>query len=309
MPESNPAANNSVSSTTSKSSGNAARTFHVAGVPEHFNLPWHLALESNAFEEAGVEVQYTDFPGGTGAMTRALAAGEIDIAILLSEGAIADILNGGNNRIVKVYVQSPLIWGIHVAANSPFHKIDDIAGQKYAISRFGSGSHLMAIVDADERGWQTDDMQFVTVGGLEGARKSLPAGESDAFLWEFFTTQPFVDSGEFRRIGERRVPWPAFVVSVNQDRLSDDRDAIKRLLQVVDRFSNQLMKDSNAVELISKRYDLEKDDAQKWFELTQWQNGFELPEKEFERVIQSLAKLELTNNHDATMEQICVKLA
>ena len=27
----------------------------IAGVPEHFNLPWHLAIEEGAFSDRGIE--------------------------------------------------------------------------------------------------------------------------------------------------------------------------------------------------------------------------------------------------------------
>ena len=281
-----------------------APTFRVGGVPEHFNLPWHLAFEDKAFAAANLNVHYQDFPGGTGAMTRGLAGDEIDIAILLTEGGITDILNGSENRIVKVYVQSPLIWGIHVAAKSEHQNIDDIKGQKYAISRFGSGSHLMAIVDADERGWSTGEMEFVKVGGLEGARESLPAGESDAFLWEWFTTKPYVDQGEFRRIGKRIVPWPAFVISVNKKRMAKNGPAIRKILEIVDRYSQKLMDDPQAVENVAQRYDLELSDTEEWFGKTKWQQGFELPQAEFKRVIDSLEELNLINKNDATIEDI-----
>ena len=281
-----------------------APTFRVGGVPEHFNLPWHLAFEDKAFSAANLNVHYQDFPGGTGAMTRGLADDEIDIAILLTEGGVTDILNGSENRIVKVYVQSPLIWGIHVAAKSDHQAIVDVKGQKYAISRFGSGSHLMAIVDADERGWSTDDMEFVKVGGLEGARKSLPAGESDVFLWERFTTKPYVDRGEFRRIGQRVVPWPAFVISVNKKRMAKHGSSIRKILEIVDKYSLKLMNDPQAVSMVAKRYDLELNDTEEWFSKTKWQQGFELPEAEFKKVIASLDKLKLIKKSDATIEDI-----
>ena len=89
----------------------------VAGVPEHFNLPWHLAIESGALAEQGIELEYRDVPGGTGAMMRGLRDGEFDIAIVLAEGGVADILQGNPSRIVKTYVESPLIWGINKSTN------------------------------------------------------------------------------------------------------------------------------------------------------------------------------------------------
>ena len=88
-------------------------------------------------------------------MTAALAANELDVALLLCEGAVTNILRDHDHRLVKIYVASPLIWGIHVAADSDITTVDQIRDKVFAISRAGSGSHLIAIVDAAERGWST----------------------------------------------------------------------------------------------------------------------------------------------------------
>ena len=56
----------------------------VGGVPEHFNLPIHLAIERGDFNSRGIKVEWVDFPGGTGAMTKALREGTIDVCILLT---------------------------------------------------------------------------------------------------------------------------------------------------------------------------------------------------------------------------------
>ena len=44
------------------------KNIKIGGVPEHFNLPWHLALEEGLFEKADVSVEWIEFPEGTGAM-------------------------------------------------------------------------------------------------------------------------------------------------------------------------------------------------------------------------------------------------
>jgi hypothetical protein len=56
-------------------------------------------------------------PEGTGKMCQMLRDGETDIAVILTEGIVKDITAGNPSKIVQVYVDSPLIWGIHVAAN------------------------------------------------------------------------------------------------------------------------------------------------------------------------------------------------
>ena len=235
----------------------------VAGVPEHFNLPWHLGLEQGAFAEAGVDLTYRDYPGGTGAMTQALAEQEVDMAVLLTEGAIADLVKRRQTKLVKVYVESPLIWGIHVAADSEIQSISDIQGKRYAISRFGSGSHLMAIVDAAERKWDTS-LNFEVIKNLDGARRALANGDADVFMWEQFTTQPLVDNGEFRRVGIRKTLWPAFVIAVNQSFLDQHAGIVQTALRVINQQSSALMQEANAVSMIAQRYGLRVEQVKQW---------------------------------------------
>ena len=109
--------------------------FQVGGVPEHFNLPLKKAIEESRFENQGISVSWQDYHGGTGAMTKALRDGELDIAILLTEGIIADIHRGNPSKIVQFYVKSPLRWGIHVGANSKFNAVNDLENSRAAISR------------------------------------------------------------------------------------------------------------------------------------------------------------------------------
>ena len=106
-----------------------ATIFRVAGVPEHFNAPWHIAKDNGAFEKAGFDVRWSTVSTGTGAMCKALAAKEIDMALVLTEGACADIMKGGDHKIVGVYVQSPLCWGVHVSAASKFQTRQDLKNQ------------------------------------------------------------------------------------------------------------------------------------------------------------------------------------
>ncbi len=264
------------------------RRLRVGGVPEHFNLPWRLAIDDNAFSDTGAAVAYADYPGGTGDLTRALRDNELDIALVLTEGAVADILQHDCNRLVKIYVRSPLTWGIHVAANSDIKRIDAIRGKRIAISRYGSGSHLIAIVDAAERGWPTDDMSFVVVDNLDGAREALAAGKADVFLWERHMTQPLVDAGEFRRIGQREVPWPAFAVSVRRRILGSRGGQIRAVLDIVARYAANLRRRRTAPALIADTYGIRRADAEKWLSTVRWGAGYRRPTAALVRVAEAL---------------------
>ena len=131
-------------------------------------------------------------------MAKALREGELDAALLLTEGAVAAIADGAAFKITSLFTDSPLVWGIHVPAASRFRSVAELRGARYAISRQGSGSHLMAFVHARAQGWPVEQLAFVSVGNLAGAVDAFAAGTADVFFWEKFMTKPLVDAGQFR---------------------------------------------------------------------------------------------------------------
>ena len=266
---------------------------NVAGVPEHFNFPWHTAIESGDFAKAGFEVNWTDFPGGTGAMMKSLRSGESDVAVVLTQGAVADILKDNPSRIVKTFVESPLSWGIHVPADSDIETVEQIQGRTYAISRQGSGSHLMSIVDAADRGWDSSSLKFEMVGGLEGARKAFTDGDAEVFFWEKATTDPFVQSGEFRLVGIRKTIWPAFVICVHEKILAAHGKELRTMFEVLIRHCQQLVADQDAVKRIADRYELDPHETEMWFSSTVWDESFAMPDRALPVVIQYLNRLEI----------------
>jgi ABC-type nitrate/sulfonate/bicarbonate transport system substrate-binding protein len=202
-------------------------------------------------------------------MVAALRRGEIDAALLLTEAAVAAVAEGGF-KIASLYTESPLIWGIHVPAVSSLRTLDDLRGARYAISRLGSGSHLMAFVHARAAGWVPEALELVVVGNLTGAIEAFATDKADVFFWEKFMTKPLVDAGRFRRIGEFIAPWPAFVVCVADAVKDDRRRAIGRLLDAVLARAQALAVRPDAPALVGARYSLDPYDVAEWLEATRW---------------------------------------
>ena len=262
----------------------------VGGVPEHFNLAWHLAIENGAFAKNAIAIDWVNVPGGTGAMCKLLRAGELDLAIALTEGMVKDIMAGNPSRIIQFYVNSPLRWGIFVNAKSTIKTIDEMAGKRYAISRYGSGSHLMAYVNASNHNLKLDPQDFVLVNDLNGARKSLANNEAELFLWEKYTTKPFVDNGEFRMIGECNTPWPCFVIAASERFIQTHEHTLKQILQTVNTSCIALKQNVNAPELIVARYDIKTEDATNWFKELEYANQPEMEEADLRLVLWRLKK-------------------
>ena len=251
----------------------------VGGVPEHFNYPWYLTLKNKEFTKENINLRWQDFPGGTGAMCKALRAGEVDIAIVLTEGIIKDIADGNPSKIVQTFVQTPLLWGIHVSATSKFKKIEDLEHATIAISRYGSGSHLMAIVNAFNRGWNVANLKFKVIGTLQGGINALTAGEADYFMWEHFTTKPLVDTNIFRRIDDCLTPWPCFVIAIRDEVLEKNFTEVKKVLEIINKQTSNFKEIVNIDEILAERYEQKLEDIQKWLKITEWNKGEPISEK------------------------------
>ena len=243
----------------------------IGGVPEHFNLPWYLTLRDKSYHQNGINLRWHDYIGGTGQMCNALGNNEIDMAVILTEGIIRDIINGNDCKIVQIYTQTPLIWGIHVAKNSTYKTIEDLKGKKAAISRYGSGSHLMAYVNAQKNNWDTEtDLDFEVIKNLDGAILGLPNGIGDYFMWEKFTTKPYVDNGTFRVIDHCPTPWPCFVIAVRNELLENEPDIVKSVLETINETTSDFKAIPSIDTMISNRYAQKLEDVQEWLDLTEW---------------------------------------
>ncbi len=238
----------------------------LGGVPEHFNLPWHLALDSPAL--ADVDAVWTDQPGGTGEMLAGLEDGTLDLVSILTEGTVSAIVDGLAAVIIQVYVSSPLQWGVFVPAESTLTTEDQLEGRPIAISRFRSGSHLMAYVQADRHGWRLDDGQFVVTGGLDGAREAFAAGKAEVFLWDRFMTRPLVDAGEFRQLGVEPSPWPSFVLAASTEAIIGRTAEVGRIVDAVVAEATSLHGRPDIGETIAERYGLRPDVAAEWLATT-----------------------------------------
>jgi ABC-type nitrate/sulfonate/bicarbonate transport system substrate-binding protein len=247
------------------------KTVNIGGVPEHFNLAWYLTLKNGEYKEQNINLRWHDYPGGTGDMCKALRNGDIDIAVILTEGIIKDIIEGNPSKIVQTFVQTPLVWGIHVAHKGPYKNLDDLKGTKAAISRYGSGSHLMAYINAENNGWNLEtDLSFEVIKDLDGAVKGLTEGYADYFLWEKYTTKPLVDDAVFRRIGDCPSPWPCFVIAVREDFIKSYQEELKAILDIINDTTREFKDIPSIDKTIANRYNQQLPDVKNWLNITEW---------------------------------------
>jgi ABC-type nitrate/sulfonate/bicarbonate transport system substrate-binding protein len=279
------------------------KTVKIVGVPEHFNLPWQLCIENGEFEAENIDLQWKNIPEGTGKMCQMLRDGDADIAVILTEGIIKDIVAGNPSKIVQIYVQSPLIWGIHVAAKSDFQTIKDLKNKKVAISRLGSGSQLMAYVNAHEQGWETDNLQFEIINTIDGAVEALTNETADYFMWERFMTKPLVDKGIFRRVGDCPTPWPSFVIAVRDEFLKKNPKVIEKILEIINSATRDFTQIPDIEKTLADIFDQKLEDIQEWLKLTQWSQK-NLTEKAFLKIQNQLFDLGIIDKKSTFVETV-----
>jgi ABC-type nitrate/sulfonate/bicarbonate transport system substrate-binding protein len=269
------------------------KRFKIGGVPEHFNLPWKLAIEERKLVDLGVELHWSDMTGGTGQMIKGLQTGTLDIAVLLTEGITKSILQGLNAKILTVYVTTPLRWGIHVPYNSDIQTVKQLENQTFAISREGSGSHLMTYVRAKQEGWNLKDLKFNVVGDVYGGLWALENNQAQGFLWEKYTTYPFTEQKKCRYIDEVVTPWPCFVIAVRSELLEENEDLLKTVFERVHQEAKALKENPNAAEIIAWRYNLKLEQTKSWLSETDWNYDNSLMKDSIEKVVNTLESLEL----------------
>ena len=272
------------------------KKFKIGGVLEHFNLPWYLTLKNKEYLDKNINLRWKDYHSGTGEMCNALRSGEIDMAVILTEGIVRDITKGNPSKIVQVFIDTPLIWGIHVSENSPYSTVKELKGKKAAISRYGSGSHLMSYVNAENQGWNIEkELDFEVIENLDGALEHLPKGKGDYFMWEKFTTKPYVDNGPFKLLGQCPTPWPCFVIAVRDTVLEKDPRAVNDILKIINNTTKKFKASAGVDLLIANRYQQKIEDVQQWLSLTQWSQK-QLSTANLKKVQEKLLQLDLIEN-------------
>lgn len=279
-------------------------TIKLGGVPEHFNLPIYLAIEDGSFASRGVQLEWTTFKGGTGQMTQALRDGKVDACILLTEGIIKDIIAGNPSKVISGYVNTPLIWGIHTGVHNSLQHHSEIYGRQYAISRLGSGSHLMAIVDANTNEQKLEKEQFTIIKNLDGALDSLGTLETDVFYWEKFTTKPYVDRGLLRRVGQFITPWPCFMVAATNEVLKRAPEAIIRMLRTIHDSCDRFMQSDDNIPLVAERYEQQVKDVERWYHSTEWAIHGWVSDKMLRSVVHNLRLAEIIGTEETLPELV-----
>ena len=267
------------------------KTLRITGVPEHFNFPWKKVIAEQPFESEGIRLEWRDESRGSGQMNKDLREDRTDLAIVLTESFLKDFEAGNPSKMIGLHAKSPLIWGIHIHGNSPVNSLEEIENPSFLISRMGSGSQLMSYVLAKREGWNPEKLDFKIVNNLPGALEVMTPENPEMFLWEKFTTKPWVDSQEMKRIGEVPSPWPCFAMIASDKALAEFGQTIFKLREKVYQAASTIQSSGNSVLEIAEKYQLAPKDVNEWIAQTTWETQTQISVKQLTEAMETMVEL------------------
>lgn len=290
-------------------------TIRVAYIPEHFSTPLFFAQQQGYYEAAGIKIQFIPVIEGSGRLIKLLNDNEIDIAIGLTEAFVADISKGNDSyNLVGTYVESPLCWAISTGVDrKDITKPDDLQGRKIGVSRIGSGSYVMSFVLGLQNKFSTPFFKgYPILSNFKNLRDSVnlknedSSLNSDAFMWEYFTSKKYYDNNEIKKIGEIYTPWPSWVITVRRDFIDKNKEVVKNFMASVNKGVEYFQKNqAEAANYIATNLDYSHEDASEWLKTVKFNQQIGVAPIDWERVVGNTASV-LTTAGVLTDDQVTI---
>ena len=104
------------------------------------SLPWWMAKDAGYFEKNGLDVDLF-FEGASSVIVQAMLANQASLAGLAGPAVVSNVLSGGDIIQIAAVVKT---FTIPMYARPGINDVAQLVGQKVAVSRFGSISHIAA---------------------------------------------------------------------------------------------------------------------------------------------------------------------
>lgn len=152
----------------------------VGGKAGFYYLPLTIAEQLGYFRDEGLEVEISDFAGGSHALKAALD-GVADVVSGAYEHTIDLQSRGLNHQAFVLQGRAPQIaMGVSLRAVPGYRSVADLRGRRIGVSAPGSSTNMVANFVLARAGLHPGEVRFVGVGTAEGALQAFRAGDIDA---------------------------------------------------------------------------------------------------------------------------------
>lgn len=97
--------------------------------------------------------------------------------------------------------------------------------------------------------------------------------ETSAFMWEWFTTKPFVDSKEVRFIGNVPTPWPSWTIAYSKSLSPSTKTVLNQFLNRLQEIIKDFTSSNNEAESllsITNQMGYPREDVESWWAGVRW---------------------------------------
>lgn len=196
----------------------------------YFNLPLWIAQHAGLFNREGLSVAI-ELIEGIDEVTRGLAAGQLDLALNVTENTILNSEQGGRLEIIAGNVNR---LPFSFIARPHIERYADLRGARIGVSsiKAGSSSLVMKLLAAHGLHYPKD-YTLLAVGPILSRWKMLQAGEIDGGLQGAPLNYIALDAG-FSDLGNPRSQFPDFQftsLDVDSDWARQNRDTVVAFLR------------------------------------------------------------------------------
>ena len=152
----------------------------VGGKASFYYLPLTISEQLGYFKAEGLEVEISDFSGGSRAL-QAVVGGSADVC----SGAYEHTINlQSKNQFYQAFVlqgRAPQIaMGVSTKTMAGYKSVADLRGKKIGVTAPGSSTNMVANLILSRAGLKAGDVSFIGVGTAAGALAALRGGQIDA---------------------------------------------------------------------------------------------------------------------------------
>lgn len=152
----------------------------VGGKASFYYLPLTIAEQLGYFKAEGLEVEISDFAGGSRAL-QAVVGGSADVV----SGAYEHTINLQNKgQMFQAFVlqgRAPQIAvGVSTRTMAGYRSLADLKGKKIGVTAPGSSTNMVANLLLARAGLKAGDVSFIGVGTSAGALSAMRSGQIDA---------------------------------------------------------------------------------------------------------------------------------
>jgi NitT/TauT family transport system substrate-binding protein len=152
----------------------------VGGRGSLYYLPLTIAEQLGYFKAEGLEVEISDYAGGSHAL-QAVLGGSADVVSGAYEHTITLQSKGQLFQAFVLQGRAPQIaLGVSVKSLPNYRSVADLRGRKIGVTAPGSSTHMMSTLALARAGVSAADVIFVGVGTATSALAALRSGQIDA---------------------------------------------------------------------------------------------------------------------------------